>query len=197
MIIDLSVLVDQDTPVYPGDPKVEITPIADFEKYGMSDHKVTFGVHTGTHMDAPWHMISEGKKIDELSPDKFIGRGRLIEGLDLKVVKNSGVEEGDIVLFKCGSKLFNQPGYYGSWPEIPEEIADYLIDKKIKAVGVDMPSPDHEPFKIHKKLLGAEILIIENLTNLDKLAGREFTVYALPIKLDLDGAPARVIAEVE
>jgi kynurenine formamidase len=46
-------------------------------------------------------------------------------------------------------------------------------------------------------LLGGEVLIIENLANLDKLTGKEFTVYALPIKLDIDGAPARVIAEVK
>jgi kynurenine formamidase len=121
----------------------------------------------------------------------------LIEGLALADVKRVEIGEADIVLFKCGSKSFTEPGYYEAWPEVPEEIADYLIEKKVKVIGVDMPSPDHEPFRIHKKLLGAGILIIENLTNLDKLVGKDFTIYALPIKFALDGAPARVIAEIK
>jgi arylformamidase len=59
-----------------------------------------------------------------------------------------------------------------------------------------MASPDHEPFNVHKILLSAGVLIIENLTNLDELSGKEFTVYALPVKLQIDGAPARVIAQI-
>ena len=65
-------------------------------------------------------------------------------------------------------------------------------------VGVDAGSVDTmDDFPIHKILLAAQVLIIENLTNLNQLAGKDFRVYALPVKLDVDGAPARVIAEVE
>jgi len=59
-----------------------------------------------------------------------------------------------------------------------------------------MGSPDHEPFPIHKLLLSNDVLIIENLTNLEKLAGKEFRIIALPINLQEDAAPARVIAEL-
>ena len=87
--------------------------------------------------------------------------------------------------------LFSAYGALGSGME------DYLIEKKVKIVGVDMASPDDEPFPVHKKLLGAGVLIIENLTNLDQLEDKDFTVYALPIKLQIDGAPVRVIAELK
>jgi len=63
-------------------------------------------------------------------------------------------------------------------------------------VGLDMCSPDRPPFPVHKILLGGEILIIENLTNMEALEGKNFTIYAFPIKLQIDGAPVRVVAEV-
>ena len=196
--IDLSVPIDENTPVYPGDPKVLIEPIADFENYGMNDHKISLGIHVGTHIDAPWHMVRSGKKMDQIPIEQFSGAGKLVEGLDFTKVKQAGIGKGDIVLFKTGmSELFGKDEYYKNYPEISEELANYLVNQKVKIVGMDMASPDHPPFKIHKILLGANILIIENLTNLDKLIDKEFTIYALPIKLALDGAPARVIAEVK
>lgn len=78
-----------------------------------------------------------------------------------------------------------------------EEMASYLVDQKVNMVGVDTGSIDNlDGFPIHKTLLAGNVLIIENLTNLEQLIDRKFKVYALPIKLALDGAPARVIAEV-
>jgi kynurenine formamidase len=64
-------------------------------------------------------------------------------------------------------------------------------------IGVDMCSPDHPDFPIHKLLLSHDVLIIENLTNVSVLEGKEFKITALPLKLDIDGSPARVIAEIE
>ena len=87
--------------------------------------------------------------------------------------------------------------YFEDYPAIPEEVAEYLVSKQIKIVGVDTCSVDHEEFVAHRTLLKNDVLIIENLTNLQELAGKEFTVYALPIKLQIDGAPARVIAAVD
>ncbi len=201
-IIDLTVTVDENTPVYPGDPKIVFESITDFEKYGMNDHKVSFGIHNGTHIDAPWHMVADGKKLDEILVEQFVGRGKLVEVKDKKfnlgAVKQAGIEASDIVLFNTGmSEVFHQPEYFNDRPQMSEEIANFLVERKVKMVGVDMCSPDKEPFPVHRILLGAEILIIENLTNLDELTGKEFTVYALPLKLQLDGAPARVIAEID
>lgn len=76
-------------------------------------------------------------------------------------------------------------------------MAEYFVDKKVKMVGIDTSSIDNlDGFLIHKTLPVGNVLIIEALTNLDKLAGKSFKVYALPVKLMLDGVPARVIAEV-
>lgn len=196
--VDLSVLVNEHTPVYPGDPPVKIDLAGVFEQDGYTDHLLHFGTHTGTHIDAPLHMIDGGQTLDQIPIESFISRGRLVESLDFTKVKQAGIEQGDIVLFRTGmSERFHESDYFEKSPEIPEEVANYLVEKKVKMIGMDMASPDHPPYEIHRLLLGEGILIIENLTNLDQLAGKQFTVYALPMKFALDGAPARVIAQLK
>lgn len=195
--IDLTVPLSENTPVYPGDPATVIKPAGVLADDGYCDHYISLGTHVGTHIDAPMHMIQNGKSLDSISIEQFIGPGKYIDARNgnFSAVKDTDIEAGDIVLLHTNmASQYHNPIYFEDYPAIPDEIADYLISKKVKMVGVDMCSPDHEPFPIHKKLLGNNILIIENLTNLDKLAGKQFTVYALPIKLDIDGAPARVIA---
>lgn len=199
--IDLSAPLNESTPTYPGDPATKITPAGVFAKDGYNDNFVSMGTHVGTHIDAPFHMIDSGKTLDQIPINQFIGRGRLIEvedrTFDLGKVKQVGIEAGDIVLFNTGIiSDYHNAKYFTDYPEIPEKIANFLVDKKVKIVGMDMCSPDHSPYKIHKILLNGGVLIIENLTNLDQLAGKEFTVYALPLKLQLDGAPVRVIAQL-
>lgn len=200
-IIDLSVVLNEKTPFYPGDPATTIKPAAMLNHDGYTDHYISVGTHVGTHVDAPIHMLEDGKSLDQMPIDQFVGHGRYIKVQDKKFsladVESADIKAGDIVLFHTGmSDVYFGPAYYDAYPAIPEDVANYLVKKKVKMVGVDMCSVDHEPFSVHKILLSAEVLIIENLTNLGALAGKDFTVYALPLKLQVDGAPARVIAEV-
>jgi kynurenine formamidase len=198
--LDLSVTISDELPVYPGDPDVRIEPAAKYTSEGYNDHVVRIGTHAGTHIDAPFHMIDHGKTLEHYPVDQFVGRGRYVRvqgEFDLAAVQAAGIEAGDIVLFDTGlSQAYNEPDYFEKFPHMPEDVAQYLIQQKVKMVGADTCSPDTAPFTIHKLLLGADVLVIENLTNLRGLAGKEFTVYALPLKLQVDGAPARVIAEV-
>lgn len=116
---------------------------------------------------------------------------------DFDAIKSTKIEEGNIVLFYTGmSEVYHQPEYYDNYPAITEEIAKYLVSQKVKMVGVDMCSVDHEPFPVHRILLSKGVLIIENLTNLVALESKKFKVYAFPIKLQIDGAPTRVVAEL-
>ncbi len=200
-IIDLSVPLNEQTPVYPGDPATKIAPAGVLGRDGFNDHYVSVGTHTGTHIDAPFHMISDGKTLDQTPMEQFVGRGRYVKvenkTFNLAKLKQADIQAGDIVLFHTGmSEIYHEDSYYDDYPAIPEDIANYLVSKRVKMVGVDMCSVDHEPFDTHKVLLKDNVLIIENLTNLKQLEGKTFTVYALPVKLQIDGAPARVIAEV-
>lgn len=201
MIIDLSVRLNNETPVYPGDPTVQIKQSATVAEDGYLGHGLCIGTHNGTHIDAPAHMIAGGKTLDKFTADNFVGRGRYILVKDnmfsLEAVQQADIQPGDIVLFNTEmSYKFYDPAYFTDYPVMTEEIAHYLVEKQVKMVGLDTCSADtEEHFPIHKILLGANIPIIETLTNLEQVHDSEFRVIALPIKLDLDGAPARVIAE--
>lgn len=200
LLIDLSVPLNESTPVYPGDPTTKIQLAGILEKDGYEDHYVCIGTHAGTHIDAPRHMVAMGKNLGQIPVDRFIGQGvyvRVGKKFDLEEIKKADIKEGNIVLFHTGmSDVYHESAYYDDYPAITEDIANYLVERKVKMVGVDMCSVDHEPFPVHRILLKNNVLIIENLTNLADLAGKEFKIYAFPIKLQIDGAPARVVAEI-
>jgi kynurenine formamidase len=201
MYIDLSVKLNQETPVYPGDAPVKIEPAGKIERDGFNDHVVSINTHVGTHIDAPLHMLADGKTLDQMPVEQFIGRGVLIavdNEFTIESLQQADIHAGDIVLFHTGmSEQYHDPIYFEKYPAMSDEMAQYLVSQKVKMVGVDTGSIDNiDGFPIHKTLLAGNVLIIENLTNLDKLIGKVFRVYALPIKLTLDGAPARVIAEI-
>jgi arylformamidase len=201
-IVDLSVTLNEDTPVYPGDPPPKLKKLTTVEADGSMDHYLSTDTHTGTHIDAPAHMIEGAKELREFAVDHFVGRGKYIPvtngDFDLAAVKAADIETGDIVLFRTGmSDYFFEKRYFTDRPAMSVEVAQYLVYCKVKLVGLDTCGADNQKaHPVHKTLLGGDVLIIENMTNLDKLAGKEFTVYALPLKLEADGAPARVVAVI-
>lgn len=201
MIIDLSVALNGQTPIYPGDPATKIEPAGELAKDGYCDHYISVGTHVGTHIDAPKHMLEGGASLDQTPIEQFVGRGCYVDVTDsnFDAVKNADIQAGDIVLLHTGmSDKYHETVYFKDYPAMSDEIANYLVGKKIKMVGLDACSVDNKDgFPIHKILLADNVLIIENLTNLNKLVDKRFVVYALPIKLQIDGAPARVIAEVK
>ncbi len=198
--IDLTMPLTNNTPVYPGDPKVDIKVAAEPETDGYLDHSLSLGTHNGTHIDAPAHMVAGGKVLSDFSVDSFVGRGVVVDvrkGFDLEVLEAANIKQDDIVLLMTGkSDNFDAADYYTDYPAVTEEFADYLVGRHVRMVGVDTGSIDHEPFPVHKKLLGSDILIIENLVNISQLLGKDFTVFALPLNLNVEGSPARVIAQV-
>lgn len=202
--LDLTHPFTNKMPFYPGDEPPELKQIATIAKDGCNNYQVTTNMHIGTHMDGPLHMIANGKKLSDISVERFFGRGKLIDargkskiGEDL--LANVSIEAGDIILIMTGfARHFGEPVYYEKYPVITEAFAQKIIEHKVKIVAMDTPSPDREPFKIHKLLLTKEILIIENLVNLEHLMGvAYFEIIALPVKFEADSAPVRVVAIIK
>lgn len=192
MLIDLSMFIDEDTPIYPGSPEPEIKQVATVAKDGWNATRLSFDTHFGTHIDAPYHMLEDGKKLDEFPVDKFVGEAVVIElsSPDLDLVK-----EDDIVFFYTGQT--EKKELFKDYPVISKELAQALVDKKVKIVGLDSFTTDDEPFDIHKMFFRNEILIVENLVKLKELVGKRFECFIMPLKIrDVDGAPCRVIARV-
>ena len=180
-LIDLSVPITATMPVYPGDPKTEIKQVDELQKDGFVAHYLSILNHSGTHIDAPNHMIEGGKSLEQFPLETFTGRGVCIKieqsGFDLESIKKAAIQKDDIVLFHTDmSDEYSKPEYFKKYPAIPEDVAKYLVEKQIKMVGVDMYSVDHDEFIAHKILLRHDILILENLTNLALLENKQFTI---------------------
>ena len=196
-IFDLTMPIDEKTPVFPGDPKQEIKQFATIKENGWNEKRLTFNSHFSTHIDAPFHMVENGKKLTDFPIEAFIGEAIVIDARNQRQIGPdlSNVRKNDIVFFFTGhtGKAYSDK-FFENNPVISIETAQELIKKKIKIVGLDSYSPDNEPFEVHKLFFKHNILIVENLVNLDKLSDKRFKCYIMPLKIqDADGAPCRVI----
>lgn len=200
MIIDLSVSLNEKTPIYPGDPPFLANQAGSLDITGCVDHEFRMGNHLGTHIDAPAHVVTDGKAIDDFGIEQFVGQGRVIDVSDnnFSQEKFSDVLSDEIIVLHTGmSTKFDQEIYFHEYPVMPVDIAALLVGKKVKMVAVDACSVDpYGTFMIHETLLRGGVLVAENLSNSEKLLGKTFKIYALPLKLGLDGSPARIIADV-
>ena len=198
-IIDLSMPLDDETPVYPGDPSVRIEVTSTFAEAGFFNTRLTLGAHNGTHIDAEGHMIPGGRMLNEYPLSCFHGRGVLIDlrggaaATDTNV--QADINADSIVLLRTGiSDARHEPDYYSRVPDLTMNLVERLIAAGVRMVGVDAGSIDAEPFAVHKALLSGGVLIAENLIGLSALAGRPFTVWALPLNVEVEASPARVVA---
>ena len=197
-IIDLTMPINEDIPVWAENRKPQFEQVASIEKGGWTQHDLHISTHHGTHVDAPWHCIQKGKRLGEISLDKLVGEGIVIDcrkyaEIPEDAIRNTNVRNR-IVFFYTGHSLRPAGEYVKDWPVISDELAKTLVKNNVKCIGVDTLSPDNEPYNVHRILLEKEIPIIENLLNLDKLLRKKFQAIILPLKVDLDGAPCRVIA---
>lgn len=194
--IDLTMYIDKNTSLYPGSPKVEIKQIATVEKDGWNEKQLNFTSHFGTHIDAPSHMIKDGKTLDDFSLETFIGQAIVIDARDLSNLKSSAIKHGDIVFFYTGHTENISDNFFKKYQRITKDTAQLLIDKNVKIFGLDSFTPDDPPFDVHKLFFKNNILIVENLVNLKPLVGKRFECIILPLKIEgADGAPCRVIAK--
>ncbi len=199
--IDLSHTFKDEMPVFPGDSISELKQVAFFDKNGYNSFYIQSGMHVGTHIDAPFHMMPAGKKLSEIKPGHFLGPAKLIDvrnhkKIDIDILKNIEIEKGSILLMHTGhDKYYRSGNYYKNFPVITPAFAEAVIEKGIKIIGFDSPSPDDYPYNVHKLLFANDVLIIENLTGLEQLLHiAEFEIIALPVKYESAGAPVRVIA---
>jgi kynurenine formamidase len=202
-LIDLSYEIYNGMPVYPGDIEVELVNNKKIVRDGYCNHNLKIGMHAGTHLDLPAHMLEDVRNAADISLNSISGQAKMIyavskEVINLKDIYKSVIEKNDIVIIYTGlEKEYGNKQYYSKHPIISEEFADFLIAKEIKLLGFDMPSPDYSPFKIHQKFFENDIFILENLCNLEKLLGlKSFKIFVFPLKVRAEAAPCRVAAEI-
>ncbi len=217
-IIDLSLGLHDGMITYPTavHHKFESSIVGRIAIEGRETRKFTMGSHCGTHVDAPRHFIADGKSIEDFDLNDLIGEallidfgviepGRVFEPADLEpyllLIKKDGVRR---ILFRTDwSRFWNTKQYYKDWPYFSGQAMDLLIAANIKLIGIDFPSPDSAYFgddcsmdsPNHKKIFSSNIILVEYLTNLDKLKPGKVHLMVMPLKLlGFDGAPSRVSA---
>jgi kynurenine formamidase len=209
--IDLTLTISKSIPNFPGSPKPQFILWSDIKNDGYNLELLFFSSHTGTHIDAPYHFIKDGLKIHQIPLDRLLGKAILIK---LRKTKNKAITKLDITSFekKNGkipnkSSIFfftgwqnnlNKDNYFTENPGLAISAAKYLTSKKINLVGIDSPSIDlgkDESYSVHHILSKNNILIVENLSNLNKISSKEFIFTILPLKIkDATGSPVRAIA---
>ncbi len=214
--IDLSHPLDQSTPPFPGDDPVEVTVKtsipADLPP-GTPGHLNTSllraSLHTGTHMDAFFHFYHGRATIEQIPLGQCMGPALLVDLAhkrakeeitedDLAPLRDSLSRTPKVVLNTGWAQYWGQPLYFTGYPALTGAAARFLVDCGIELVGVDTPSVDYSPNDAHFVLLGNDVLIVENLTNLDQIGQPLFEFTALPLKITgRDGSPVRAIAVVE
>jgi kynurenine formamidase len=194
--------------VYPGTPQPEVDTVSSLAESGYVERKIRLTSHTGTHIDAPAHMIPDGQALDSFPLDRLVGPGYKLDvsrlgapTVELRHLMPYGDEMrlADFLLLQTGwSRLWGSPSYFRGYPVLTAEAARWLTSLGLSGLGVDAASPDayeSDEYLIHHILLSCGIVIVENLTNLAQVPTTGFTFVALPIRLEgADGAPARAIA---
>jgi arylformamidase len=205
-IYDITVPISENTPIYKGDPGVEISSFKAIVAGSSANvSQISMGVHTATHVDAPNHFIDGTKRVHELDPRKLIGPCRVVE-IPEGVTAIEPEHIGDIpgverILLKTRNSSFwatPELGFRSDYTYITPATAELLANNGVVMVGIDYlsieksGSPGHP---VHVTLLEKEIVILEGV-DLREVPPGDYEIFCLPLKYDGstgDGAPARTM----
>lgn len=200
-IYDISMLIHKDMKVYKNklEKKPDLVFLSNYKNDQYNESEITMNVHTGTHIDAPFHMIDKGETIENINLEKLIAKCVVV---DLTKVKDK-ITKDDLINKKIGENIFvllktsnsYDSNFNFNFVYLEKSGAQYLSDLNVIGVGIDAlgierSQKNHET---HKILMSNDIIIIEGITLKDVEQG-EYMMYALPLKIKgADGAPARII----
>lgn len=210
--IDLTHPIREGMPVYPGTEPPVITDAALIVRDHYREKKICLYSHTGTHLDAPAHLLEGGRTLNSYDASAFLGRAIVVDCADIgedgeitseRISRHPHLGEAEFILFHTGwDKKWGSESYFHGYPTLTEDAVELLLSLGLKGIGFDTISPDkleNVNLTIHKRYLSdSEGLIIENLTGLDRLGCEPFSLICLPLDLeDADGAPARAVALID
>lgn len=197
-VIDISMEIYKGMAVYKNNPDKQPS-IKRVQSGYVSESRIDIDAHTGTHVDAPLHMIEGGPTIETIPLERVVGPCRVIDftevtdGITLADIESKQVEPGEFLLLKTKNSLDEEFNF--EFIFLKEDAARYLAEKGIKGVGIDSlgierSQPGHPT---HKALFNSGVIIIEGL-RLREVAEGSYFLVAAPLKLiGTDAAPARVL----
>ena len=211
-LIDISVPITENLPVWPGDPQIEVRKTLSLKDGDPADvSHLCFGSHTGTHVDAFSHFKPEGPTLAQMDLRPYIGPVLVIEVEDPLCITMGELQRKECfldlrrakrVLFKTVNserEWYKQP-FNKDFCHLSPHTADFLVELKLKLIGIDGMSVDgfyaqekyDEPVPVHHRLMNAGVYILEGLNLKDVKVGW-YELICLPMALQEDGAPARAV----
>ena len=202
-IFDISIGIDENLPLWPGDPELRLHWAANIEQGDLVNlTELSMGIHTGTHIDAPLHFLPNGKPIDSLSLNVFVGEAQVVaipqdvNLITVDILQDVCEIDATRILFKTkNSQLWETSQFQQDYVALEASAAQWLVDQGVQLVGIDYLSiaPFNDPAPTHKILLSNDVLIIESL-DLRSVEPGLYTLICLPLKLmGREAAPARPI----
>ncbi len=206
-IYDITVTITPSLPVWPGDPVVRLERVAKIEEGANANvSQMAMSTHTGTHVDAPYHFISESDvTVEQLSLETLTGRTYVLQLPDTVDLVTADVLNGqnlpgrmERLLFRTRNSTFwhrEEVTFQTSFVGLDVTAAEFLVGQGIKLVGIDYLSiaPFKQSRPTHELLLGRGVIILEGLDLIEIRQGW-YDLYCLPLKLGgSDGAPVRAI----
>lgn len=200
-IYDISMKISDEMMTYKNsdDKKIKLTNTKNHKEHGIYESRLDMDLHTGTHIDAPLHIIENGEKIENMMLSKLITKCKVLDFTNIKEsiskdeLKTKNIEEGDFILLKTKNSLsdeFNKDFVY-----LDKVGAKYLAKLNIKGVGIDALGIERSQVghETHKILMEKNIYIIEGL-RLEYIKEDEYVLIALPLKIEnAEASPCRAI----
>ena len=213
-IIDLSHPLDVDTPVFVDYPSFDFTILqraaeSTPEQRRLNSSVLSMGLHCGTHVDSPLHFFDATPPIAQVPLEWCMGPCMLIDLTNklaagfielnhLQPHEAALREAGKVILRTGWEQWWGCPEYFTSHPALTAQSAEFLVSLGVHLVGVDTPSVDHPPWPAHQVLLGANVVILENVMNLGRIKAAQFELVALPLKLVRgEASPVRAVALIK
>lgn len=205
-IVDLTHPLFDGAPAFPSDPVACVRPQAVIAREKFNTSFVSFGSHQGTHLDAMYHFFDDGRTLDRMPLDWFFGPAHVLH-IPREANGVIGVEalaphedlltpEAKIIVATGWHRRFGSSEFFTSFPSFTPEAARYLAGRRIRLLGMDMPSLGQQWLELHHILLApdVEVVVVEGLANLDALPGN-FTFAGFPLNITgRDGSPIRAVA---
>ncbi|MFA6520070.1 MAG: cyclase family protein [Candidatus Paceibacterota bacterium] len=202
-IIDISLSLNRETVIYPGNVPLSISIHHAIPEYETQLSSITFGSHTGTHIDAPMHAVLGGPALDKIPLENFVGLCRVLDlstviggAITEEMLKEKNIKDGERILLKTKNSIRGLKQFHEDFVYLDGDAADYLASLQPLLVGIDSLSikqrggKDH---RAHTSLLSKNIPILEGI-DLKLADEKEYELFCLPLKFtDIDGAPARAV----
>ncbi|MEI6656984.1 MAG: cyclase family protein [Planctomycetota bacterium] len=193
---------------FPTDPKLSIVPHGTTATLRYNISQVSMSTHQGTHLDAMYHFVDDGKTLDQMPLDWFYGPATV-----LRIPKapreeitpddfrrhESLLVPGAKIIYETGwHRQFGAENFFSDFPSLTQDAARYLVSRGIRMLGMDTPTPSRDWYEVHHILLAkdAEIVVVESLAHLDRVPDA-ITFIGFPLNFaGRDGSPIRAVAIV-